>query len=136
MMGANTYKNISSTVTARYNETTCMSYITNKVRSYDQRGKLYISDINSIPALILEQTVDDEIYLTYLYAYDGKLLELNCTADNVSIKAGDGAEIVDLAELNIQFLSPNLLYIKATYSSDDEDELFLYVHSEQQEEIY
>jgi cell division protein FtsX len=131
MMGANTYKNVSSTVTARYNETTCMSYIANKVRSYDENGEVYISKINNIPSLMLKQTIDDETYLTYLYAYEGKLMELNCMENDISVTADSGSAIVDLSELQMQYVTPNLLYFKAIYSNSSENELFLYVHSTQ-----
>lgn len=129
MLGANTYKNISANIDMRYNETTCMSYIANKVRNYDENGAIYISKINNIPALTLEQTIDDETYLTYLYAYEGKLMELSRTADDTEFLAGDGTEIVELSQLDMQFVTSNLLYINAVYSDNSDNELWLYIHS-------
>ncbi len=124
--GANIYKNISDNIDKRFNETTSLSYISNKVRAYNESGKIYISKLDNIQALTLEQTIDKENYVTMLYYYSGKLMELSCMKGE-NFSSGDGTEILDISGLEFEYISSNMLHV-TVYNGDNKNELFIYLN--------
>ncbi len=124
--GANIYKNISGRIDKRFNETTSLSYISNKVLSYNERGKVYISKLDDIQALTLEQSISGEKYVTMLYYYNGKLMEITCKKAEIFAK-GDGADILDISGLEFEYISDNLLKI-TVYNSDIKNDMFIYLN--------
>ncbi|MEL7569286.1 MAG: DUF4860 domain-containing protein [Eubacteriaceae bacterium] len=124
--GANIYKNISGRIDKRFNETTSLSYISNKVLSYNERGNVYISKLDDIQALTLEQSISGEKYVTMLYCYNGKLMEITCKKAEIFAK-GDGADILDISGLEFEYISDNLLKI-TVYNSDIKNDMFIYLN--------
>ncbi len=64
-----------------FNTRTSYAYITQRIREFDRKDGILIGSIDSQPAILLKQEINDTIYLTYLYEYDGKLCELLTRAD-------------------------------------------------------
>jgi hypothetical protein len=125
-MGAKIYKSVSDNIDKRFNEITSISYISNKVRAYDETGRIYISKIDDIDALTLEQTIENKDYVTMLYCFNGKLMELDCLKGE-KFSSGDGAEILDAKQLSMEYVGSNLL--KITVVNDNaENELFINIH--------
>lgn len=124
--GANIYKNISNSINKRFNETTSLSYISNKILSYNERGRVYISKLDNIQALTLEQSINNEEYITMLYYYNGKLMELICKK-NENFSEGDGIEILDLSGLEFEYVSSDLLQI-TVYNGDTKNIMFIYLN--------
>ncbi|NMC57061.1 MAG: DUF4860 domain-containing protein [Eubacteriaceae bacterium] len=124
--GANIYKNISNSINKRFNETTSLSYISNKILSYNERGRVYISKLDNIQALTLEQSINSEEYITMLYYYNGKLMELICKK-NENFSEGDGIEILDISGLEFEYVLSDLLQI-TVYNGDTKNIMFTYLN--------
>ncbi len=124
--GADIYKNISNRIDKRFNETTSLSYISNKVLSYNEIGKVYISKLDDIQALTLEQSINGEKYVTMLYYHNGKLMELTCNKAAYFAK-GDGVEILDISGLEFEYISADLLQINV-YNNDIKNTIFIYLN--------
>lgn len=121
--GADIYKNISNSIEKRFNETTSLSYISNKILSYNERGRIYISKLGNIQTLTLEQSINNEEYITILYYNNGKLMELSCKK-NENFSEGDGTEILDISGLEFEYISSNLLRI-TVYNDDAKNIMFV-----------
>lgn len=76
MSGAGVYKNTRALMQERYEERTCLSYITAKVNHFDEADSVYITTFDGIPALAMNETVADMDFTTYIYCYDGYVKEL------------------------------------------------------------
>ena len=93
--GAKSYKNVTAVMEEQFSLNTCISYVTAKVRHYDSNGSVTIDEIGDTDALLFKEKIEDEEYLTYLYCYDGNLMELFCSAD-MEVLPIDGQQIMEL----------------------------------------
>ena len=98
--GAKLYKNITAVMEEQFSVNTCISYVTAKVRHYDSEGSVSIGKIDDIDALLFKEKIDGEEYFTYLYCYDGSLMELFCSAD-MEVLPIDGQQIMELDSLEL-----------------------------------
>jgi len=121
--GAKVYNNLSQKTDKRYNEVTALSYISNKVRSYNEAGKIYITSFGGADALALEQTIDAEDYVTLLYCYNGYLMELYYKK-GTDFAPGDGAEILAVSDIKFEYARTDLLRVAAVYE-DTKNELYI-----------
>ena len=98
--GAKSYKNVTAVMEEQFSVNTCISYVTAKVRHYDSEGAVMIGKIGDTDALLLKEKIEGEEYLTYLYCYDGNLMELFCSAD-MEVHPMDGQQIMELDSLDL-----------------------------------
>ena len=98
--GAKSYKNVTAIMEEQFSINTCISYVTAKVRHYDSEGAVIIGKIGDTDALLLKEMIDGEEYLTYLYCYDGSLMELFCSAD-MEVYPIEGQKIMELDSLEL-----------------------------------
>lgn len=98
--GAKSYKNVTAVMEEQFSINTCISYVTAKVRHYDSEGAVMIGKIGDTDALLLKEMIDGEEYLTYLYCYDGSLMELFCSAD-MEVYPVEGQKIMELDSLEL-----------------------------------
>lgn len=126
--GATIYKDISSVMDSQYGTRTVLSYVVTKVRHYDVAGSVELGSLDGMDAIILREEIDDEKYLTYIYAYDGSLCELFCPA-YLELTLDSGEQIISLDELEFSLSdSGNLLEIKVSLG-DDTARQTLYIRS-------
>ena len=119
---------------------TAFAYVTQKVRQADEAGRVragvfpveaYSSYYGE--ALIFTREIRDEIYETYLYAYDGSLRELTVRA-GTNITPDMGAAILPAENFGVREddSTPGLLHVEITTITDNLPEtqsLKLYVRS-------
>ena len=98
--GAKSYKNVTAVMEEQFSINTCISYVTAKVRHYDSECAVIIGKIGDTDALLLKEMIDGEEYLTYLYCYDGSLMELFCSAD-MEVYPIEGQKIMELDSLEL-----------------------------------
>ena len=79
---------------------TCISYVTAKVRHYDREGAVSVGKIGEKEAILLQEEIDGERYVTYLYCSEGNLMELFCSAD-MEVFPVNGQAIMSLDALTV-----------------------------------
>ncbi len=109
LCGAKAYRNISGVMEEQFSVNTCVNYVTAKVRHYDTVDAVSTGSIDGVDALILEEKIHGEAYLTYLYCSDGNLMEMFCEADLEFLPA-DGQTIMPLDALSIK-MENGLLFV-------------------------
>lgn len=72
-IGAKQYHSIADSMTANYETRTVSSYLEEKMNQNDVAGSVAVTSIGAFPAIALSETVNDAIYTTYIYCYDGYL---------------------------------------------------------------
>lgn len=98
LSGAKVYKNVSGVMEEQFSIHTCVSYVTAKVRHYDRDGAVSVGKIGEKDAILLQEEMDGERYVTYLYCSEGNLMELFCSAD-MEVFPADGQAIMSLDTL-------------------------------------
>lgn len=96
--GTKIYKSVSAVMEEQFSVNTCTSYITAKIRHYDKEDGVSIGKIGDIEAILLRETIRDEEYVTYLYCFEGYLMELFCM-ENMEVAPVDGQNVMPLDDL-------------------------------------
>lgn len=109
MSGAGVYKDTQSVMTERYEERTCLSYITAKINHYDEVGKVSVTKIGDVDALALSEKMGDNDYTTYIYCYEGSVKEI-MVEKGLDFKLEDGLDIIEAQKLEFE-TSENLIKI-------------------------
>lgn len=107
IIGARQYHSIANQMTENYETRTASSYLVEKFNQNDVDGSVTITDMESFPAIALTQTIHEQNYTTYIYAYDGYLREVTVSSDTV-ITPASGQKIVEAEALDIEVCSNNL----------------------------
>ncbi len=97
--GALAYRNISETMEERFDKSTCVSYITAKIRGNNDCGNITVEDFCGKSALCIRQSINDETYTTYIYYHDGAVRELFCL-EGLELGADAGADIANAQALS------------------------------------
>lgn len=100
-MGTSVYKSVTQQMEQHYVTRTAQAYIVEKIRQNDKSGTISAGEVKGRPALILKETVEDEEYVTYIYADDGKLKELFVKADS-ELSLDMGMEMLDVEDFSIE----------------------------------
>ena len=90
LFGAEVYKNIGKGIDEEFKESIPFYYVYNKVHEGDISGGVWTIDKGDTSILAIAQEYDDEKYVTYIYSYEGKLMELFISAeDELVFKNGE-----------------------------------------------
>lgn len=123
--GALAYKNSAAQMEERFNKQTCISYITAKIRSNNEEGKLSVVDFNGREALCISDNFGGTAYNTYIYQYDGMIRELFCNAE-ITLDPSVGSALTKASRLD--FEKEGSLY-KITVTDEDGEAAEFYVNT-------
>lgn len=73
---ASAYQNMIYISRDGQDERILLSYVRTKIRNTDSAGGISVGDFHGLPALILREDFGGNIFLSYIYLYDGWLREL------------------------------------------------------------
>ena len=111
-------------MTANYETRTVSSYLEEKMNQNDMAGSVAVTSIGAFPAIALSETVNDTIYTTYIYCYDGYLREIT-VSDGTTVVPGDGQKIIETNALAIDMVSSNLTALPLRIRPDTLSALYL-----------
>ena len=74
--GAGVYEKIVGNMEKNYDSRTAGTYLFNRIHRADREGSIAVGTFNGTDALLMFEEIDNVTYCTYLYYYDGKLMEL------------------------------------------------------------
>ena len=94
LTGANTYRGLTARDRAAYDRRVSVQYLAARVRQADKAAGVEVIDFGGGDALLLREGD----YVTYVYVWDGFLLELYTAADN-ELAPGSGEEIMPAQDL-------------------------------------
>ncbi len=119
VLGANVYKSITENMTSNYNMRTSVLYITEKIRQNDTGGSVDIREVGGNDALVLTQRMEDSEYETWIFVDNGSLCEVLVTP-GFEVKPGFGRPIMELDELQLDYVSDNLLDVQVVDPQGDQ----------------
>ena len=124
VLGANVYRSTVDHMDESFTDRTSYAYVTQKLRQNDEAGALSVGDFGGSSACIITQEINNTIYNTYIYAYDGYLCELLARAD-MDMGPEDGTRILELEDFKIEQITPKLSRIHLSFI--DGEEMNVYV---------
>ena len=110
MFGASIYKNMTEISHDGSDERLVLSYIWTKVKNHDNADSIYIDDFYGVTALCFDELIDDTIYRTAIYHYDGWVFELFCEKD-LDLYPEDGVRVLSIADLTLVELNNGLINV-------------------------
>ncbi|WP_026511530.1 DUF4860 domain-containing protein [Butyrivibrio sp. LC3010] len=119
-LGSSIYKRGVDTLSKNYDRRTAYAYITEKLRQCDRAGNISSSTFNKSGALRIDTTIDSENYVTYLYEYEGALMELFARADAGDLPPESGQKIMDIDDMVLTPKGENILLITIILTDGEE----------------
>ncbi len=116
--GASAYHASRRALDTSYSSRTLVDYATAKALGGNERGRVYVGDIDGLPCLTIEEEYEGELYITQIYCQDGMLKELFALADS-GMGPSEGMDIVPCRAFEPVQAAPNLIYL--AFDVDGED---------------
>lgn len=124
-IGASIYKKNVAKMADNSSHRIACAYITEKVRQADKDGSIYVKKIFGENALVLSENIDGTTYNTYIYDYDGNLMELFARADLAAFYPQSGQKILKIGSFDIEEISDNMFRADVVLEDGFEDYLYI-----------
>ena len=125
--GAMVYKNSAAKLDENYTSRTAVAYVSEKLRQNDRAGAVSFTEVEGCSALALQEDVEGESFVTYIYFYDGALRELFMRASSQP-SAALGTAIVKLADFAVT-QEDAMMRVTAISPDGNENSILLHVDS-------
>lgn len=112
LLCAQAYRNTVDQTAAHRDERILQSFIRNTLRGEDGENAFGSTEIDGISALTITKRYDDEVYVRYLYCYDGMLRDLFIGAED-AFNPDFGEEICPAGALTAS-LTDSLVTVELT----------------------
>ncbi len=113
--GARIYKEISAVMEEQYTSRTALAYITAKLHQSDRAGAVELGALGDAQALVIHETIEDTDYTTFVYWWDGYIMELFCPASE-SLLPTDGLRVIPADALSLT-MDKNLVRVECATSA-------------------
>ena len=100
MIGANIYSHTASVMNEDYEERIDISYVTEKIRQWDEKDSIEIGSFHGRTALIHTEKINGKKYNTYLYQEKGALREL-MAREGLDTTTMQGEKIVEAKDFSV-----------------------------------
>lgn len=100
MIGANIYSHTASVMNEDYEERIDISYVTEKIRQWDEKDSIEIGSFHGRTALIHTEKINGKKYNTYLYQEKGALREL-MVREGLDTTTMQGEKIVAVKDFSV-----------------------------------
>lgn len=124
LTGADAYRRLTDRDRAAFDRRTAVQYLATRVRQADTASGVAVESFDGVTALKLDA---QSAYPTWLYCYDGQLMELYCYFEE---RPGpeDGSPLMELGGLDVE-LEDGILTLRVTQPGGEEDTLLLSLRS-------
>ncbi len=120
LFSADSYANITNSVTSTEDARTTFAYLSNKLNQSDSDGAISIGTFQGRDSVVIKATESSEIYYTYIYEENNILYEL-FIKDGTTIDPTLGTPLMEVEGFSIKELNETLYSL--SYSST-EGEMF------------
>ena len=119
-IGSSIYIRGVNSMQKNYDRRTAYAYITEKIRQNDAQGNISSDTFNKSGAIRIDSTEGGKDYVTYIYDYDGALMELKARADVENLLPETGQRIMDIDSLEINTLGGGILEVTIALQDGEE----------------
>lgn len=100
LTGADSYRRLTERDREAYGRRTAAQYLTTKVRQGDQWNGVSVEDFGGRDALVFEEEIDGETYVTRVYYHDGYIREQFSSTD-AELAPEDGEKVLEACDLRL-----------------------------------
>lgn len=126
-VGAIIYKNIAENNLETFQVRTSLSYVKTKINQYDGTDSVKVEEKDGRKQLVLSEAVENEIYDTIVYFYNGKLLEIT-HEQGAEFKPEDGFTILSVDKFEFSE-EGGIVKMKATNKNGESETMFVKIRS-------
>ena len=121
LLGAQMYRSAVSNASQNNARRVLSAYLRSMVRAEDAFESVKIEDHDGVTALALYEDIDDDPYVTWIYPYDGHIME-QFTSAGYDFDPEDGTPIVAAKAMQPE-LKDGLLTVRLTNDLDEPSEV-------------
>ena len=125
--GADLYKKLIDKDTDSFNMRTVGQYITTRIHQADSYAGVSIEDFCGTDAVVITEQIDGDMYKTWLYCYDGYLMEL-FGMDDIMLMPEDGEAVLKAEDIKFS-LEDDLLKADISVKEGESYEVCVYIRS-------
>lgn len=126
--GAQIYSNLVDSMETNYEARTASAYLINKIHAADSEGNVRIGTFGDGSCVLLLEEIDNITYCTYLYHYDGQLMELFTRLDD-TIDPKYGTAIMEADIFTITALTDSLTEFQISDGKGGTETLYVHTRS-------
>ncbi len=119
-LGSSIYRRSVNIMQSNYDSRTAYAYITEKLRQHDDMGNISVVHMFGQDAIRIDSKIDETEYVTFLYEYEGSLMELMARADVGNFPPKQGQEIIEIDSLNVAKKDDAILEITVVLPDETE----------------
>ncbi len=101
------------------------AYITEKIRQNDVYGAVQVKHVFEENVLVMTQDINGTLYDTYIYEYDGYLMELMARNDISDFYPQSGQKILKISNLEIEDASTSLIKVIISLENGVDESLYI-----------
>ncbi len=124
-IGASIYKKNVEAMSNNNSHRIASAYVTEKIRQADQNGEIYVKEIFGENALVMRREINGEGYSTYIYDYDGNLMELMARDSLDVFYPQSGQWIMNVHTFDIQQVSDNMFNVVIVLEDGTIDKMYI-----------
>lgn len=128
LIGARQYKSIAERMSENYETRTVSSYLEEKLSQSDVYSSTKVIMLDSTEALVLTETINEQAYDTYIYAYDGYLWEITVSS-GAEISPVSGQKLIQTGDLHMDKISDQLYQFNITDTTGEDYSLYVSLRS-------
>lgn len=116
LIGISVYRDTVSNLNNHFSNRTASAYVTQKIRQNNSDGRVAAGEIEGLPAVVIAGEGTAANTTTYIYCYDGQLMELYIR-NGTDANPQSGQEITEIKSLNVEDAGNNILRLTIVDSS-------------------
>ncbi len=124
-IGASIYKKNVQQMSENYDHRISCAYITEKVRQADKGGAVFISTLFNKQVLVLQDNIGGVLYDTYIYEYEGYLMELFVRDGMTNFYPQSGQKILQISGFDISEASDTMLSVNIVTKDGNKNDIFI-----------
>ncbi|MEE1215937.1 MAG: DUF4860 domain-containing protein [Agathobacter sp.] len=128
MIGVRQYKATANAMDYNYEIRTVTSYLREKTRQNSSNSSISIETIDGTNALCLKNTLNNTIYNTYIYYYDGSLREMYIQ-EGTPFTLNLGQQIVTISGFDMDKTDDGLIIVTISDSFGGTTDMYLSANS-------
>ena len=132
-IGADIYQKNVGSVAGNYSKRIACAYITEKVRQSDANGGIFIKHVFDQDALVLQSNVNDVLYNTYIYSYEGNLMELFAMDELKDLYPQSGQKILEISNFSIEDIGNDMFSVDIILDDGTEESFYIKTKSVSEE---
>jgi hypothetical protein len=132
-IGASIYNKNVGQMADNYSHRITSAYVTEKVRQADENGAVFTKELFGKNVLVLQEQQGNDLYDTYIYEYEGYLMELYIRDSIKTFYPQSGQKILKVNSFNVAENTDSVLEVDIVTEDGNKNRLYIAKRSTRQQ---